>query len=267
MKTYIICLGIIIFIYNLYVSKRSIHMLQQNMYNENNRYFKWIFKNLKETFRFDMISLISVFLAVIFNNIVFLILAFIFYIVSICYYRYLKKFEQNKKPLVITARVKRFITTLVLVNLIILFLTIFVNDYFLVILALISSFNFYLIGLINIINYPVEKIVFLYYKNKAKTKLREMDNLKIIGITGSYGKTSCKNILRDKNNVYFENKSYKTAAVLLERCEKLCETVFGIESEIYQSILEKILIAKQRIAKNRMEQYVWKNQVVKKLKN
>ena len=197
MKTYIICLGIIIFIYNLYVSKRSIHMLQQNMYNENNRYFKWIFKNLKETFRFDMISLISVFLAVIFNNLVFLILAFIFYIVSICYYRYLKKFEQNKKPLVITARVKRFITTLVLVNLILLFLTIFVNDYFLVVLALISSFNFYLIGLINIINYPVEKIVFLYYKNKAKTKLREMDNLKIIGITGSYGKTSCKNILRD----------------------------------------------------------------------
>ena len=197
MKTYIICLGIIIFIYNLYVSKRSIHMLQQNMYNENNRYFKWIFKNLKETFRFDIISLISVFLAVTFNNLVFLILAFIFYIVSICYYRYLKKFEQNKKPLVITARVKRFITTLVLVNLIILFLTIFVNDYFLVVLALISSFNFYLIGLINIINYPVEKIVFLYYKNKAKTKLREMDNLKIIGITGSYGKTSCKNILRD----------------------------------------------------------------------
>jgi UDP-N-acetylmuramoyl-tripeptide--D-alanyl-D-alanine ligase len=172
-------------------------MLQQNMYNENNRYFKWIFKNLKETFRFDIISLISVFLAVTFNNLVFLILAFIFYIVSICYYRYLKKFEQNKKPLVITARVKRFITTLVLVNLIILFLTIFVNDYFLVVLALISSFNFYLIGLINIINYPVEKIVFLYYKNKAKTKLREMDNLKIIGITGSYGKTSCKNILRD----------------------------------------------------------------------
>ena len=189
MKTYIILIGILILIYNLYISKRSILMLQQNMYNENNRYFKWIFKNLKETFRFDMISLISVFLAVIFNNLVFLILAFIF--------RYLKKFEQNKKPLVITARVKRFITTLVLVNLILLFLTIFVNDYFLVVLALISSFNFYLIGLINIINYPVEKIVFLYYKNKAKTKLREMDNLKIIGITGSYGKTSCKNILRD----------------------------------------------------------------------
>ena len=47
MKIYIICLGILIVIYNLCISKRSIHMLQQNMYNENNRYFKWVFKNLK----------------------------------------------------------------------------------------------------------------------------------------------------------------------------------------------------------------------------
>lgn len=195
-KTYIICLGILIFIYNIYISKRSIHMLQQNMYNENNRYFKWIFKNLKESIRFDIISLIFIILGFIFKNNILLIISSIFYIISGSYYKYLKKFEQNKKPLVITARVKRFITTLVLVNLL-LFLLIFLNNYFLIVLAIISSLNFYLIGLINIINYPVEKIVFLYYKNKAKKKLRDMDNLKIIGITGSYGKTSCKNILRD----------------------------------------------------------------------
>lgn len=197
MKIYIICLGILIVIYNLCISKRSIHMLQQNMYNENNRYFKWVFKNLKETFRFDIVSLIFVVLAVVLNMQILLALSLIFYIVSFCYYRYLKKFEQNKKPLVITARVKRFIATLVIINLIFLGLTIFVNNYFLIVLAIISSLNFYLIGLVNIINYPVEKLVFLYYKNKAKSKLRDMDNLKIIGITGSYGKTSCKNILRD----------------------------------------------------------------------
>ena len=60
MKIYIICLGILIVIYNLCISKRSVHMLQQNMYNENNRYFKWVFKNLKETFRFDILALIFV---------------------------------------------------------------------------------------------------------------------------------------------------------------------------------------------------------------
>ena len=26
-------------------SKKSLHMLQQNLYNENNRYLKWIVKN------------------------------------------------------------------------------------------------------------------------------------------------------------------------------------------------------------------------------
>ena len=25
---------------------RALHMLQQNLYNENNRYLKWVFKNL-----------------------------------------------------------------------------------------------------------------------------------------------------------------------------------------------------------------------------
>ena len=197
MKTYIILIGIVILIYNLYISKRSIHMLQQNMYNENNRYFKWIFKNIKETFRFDLVSLMFVIISLLLKNKYILIISLIFYIVSVCYYRYLKKFEQNKKPLVVTARIKRFITTLVIINFILLILTIYLNNYFLIALAAIASLNFYLIGIINVINYPVEKLVFLYYKNKAKTKLRDMYNLKIIGITGSYGKTSCKNILRD----------------------------------------------------------------------
>ena len=75
------------------------------------------------------------------------------------------------------------------------------------------------------------------------------------------------NILHNLANVYFENKSYKKSVILLEKCEKLHKTIFGNENEMYQSILDKILIAKQKIAKNKMEQYVWKNQSVKKLKN
>ena len=128
MKTYILFISIIIAIYNLYISKRSIHMLQQNMYNENNRYFKWIFKNLKETFRFDIISLISIIVSLLLKNKYILIISLIFYIVSACYYKYLKKFEQNKKPLVVTARIKRFITTLVIINFLLLILTIYFNN-------------------------------------------------------------------------------------------------------------------------------------------
>lgn len=75
------------------------------------------------------------------------------------------------------------------------------------------------------------------------------------------------NILHNLANVYFENKSYKKSVILLEKCEKLYKIIFGNENEMYQSILDKILIAKQKIAKNKMEQYVWKKQSVKKLKN
>ena len=38
------------YIYFIYRSMESLHMLQQNLYNENNRYLKWINKNYKRVF-------------------------------------------------------------------------------------------------------------------------------------------------------------------------------------------------------------------------
>ena len=32
-------------IYNLFKMKKSFHMLQQNWYNDDQRYFKWLLKN------------------------------------------------------------------------------------------------------------------------------------------------------------------------------------------------------------------------------
>ena len=49
----------------------------------------------------------------------------------------------------------------------------------------------------NTLNKPIENIVYKYYMNKAKKKLNSLNNLDVIGITGSYGKTSSKNILND----------------------------------------------------------------------
>ena len=45
------------------------------------------------------------------------------------------------------------------------------------------------------ITWPFEKMISKSYIKKAKKKLSERENLKVIGITGSYGKTSVKNIL------------------------------------------------------------------------
>ena len=45
-------------IINYYKTKRSLHMLQQNLYNENNRYLKWVFKNKNQFFDIDIIIIL-----------------------------------------------------------------------------------------------------------------------------------------------------------------------------------------------------------------
>lgn len=61
-------------------------------------------------------------------------------------------------------------------------------------LALLIMFIFqpFLILLANALNHPIEKKIDQYYINDAARILREMPDLKIIGVTGSYGKTSVK---------------------------------------------------------------------------
>ena len=47
MKLVICILYFAMLVYVINISSKSLHMLQQNLYNENNRYLKWIFKNIK----------------------------------------------------------------------------------------------------------------------------------------------------------------------------------------------------------------------------
>ena len=195
-------------LYFLIKEKKSLHMLQQNLYNENNRYMKWVSKNKKDTlFHLDLINIILLLISILVNEKVFsymvaFLVIFIYALLAITIYIDRKK-EQKKQPLVITARVKRLIITITILFIISLLLIIFVNQKFFLLTVLFVSFNYYLTELANIINKPIEKCVYNYYKTKAKKKLKDMPNLKIIGITGSYGKTSCKNILSDILNIKY----------------------------------------------------------------
>jgi len=64
------------------------------------------------------------------------------------------------------------------------------------------------------ITWPLEKLISNSYINKAKRKLAAQDKLKVVGITGSYGKTSLKNILgtilSEKYKVCATPASYNT---------------------------------------------------------
>jgi len=213
-------------IYMFFKTKKSFHMLQQNWYNEGNRYIKWIFKNYKKIFlNLDILGLLfGIFVFVKLNSVLMMILYVVLYtVITLIYIKNVKK-EQTKLKLNITKRVKRlFVTQTIIYILPIVIMIIKFNEndlglyYF--IISLIIYLNYLISYLSNIVNKPIEKLINYNFKRKAVNKLKSMNNLKVIGITGSYGKTSSKNILNDILNVKFNSlptpKNFNTPVGLI----------------------------------------------------
>lgn len=212
----ILILLLIAYFYAVYYkSHRSLHMLQQNLYNENNRYLKWVFKNIQDFIGIDIGLMIIAIVGVLvvwnyksISNICMLLMVFLLMITGYMTHKYIMN-DQNKKKLVITARIKRLICTLTVLHMIpILILEWqFDNTSLVWVVLLIESIMLYLnrivVFIAMIINTPIEKMVYLHFKHKAQSKLKSMTNLKIIGITGSYGKTSSKRILSEILNIQY----------------------------------------------------------------
>lgn len=214
----IISYGILLislFILILYKTRKTLHMLQQNLYNENNRYLKWILKNSKQFICLDifivLLSIIGV--IVIYDltllSIFVLVIMSLLAIIQALNWRHTILTDQNKKKLVITARIKRLIITtsiLYLIPIIFLIFNIY-NNLFSWLMVFITStmvyLNAFVVFIAMILNTPIEQCIYHYYKSRAQKKLKDMKQLKIIGITGSYGKTSSKNILSDILNIKY----------------------------------------------------------------
>lgn len=212
------------FIFVILRSKKALHMLQQNWYNDGNRYMDWIFKNPKKVFLgLEIFFFLFLFGSFVDPEILFVLFIAFYIVVSLLTYKKMKG-EQVKKPLVVTARVRRLIyTTTVLYIIVFGLIGVFFhqNDLYLyfTILGLLAYFQFFIIALANIINKPIEKCVFYYYRGQAVRKLKGISNMPVIGITGSYGKTSSKNILADilsvKYNVFPTPKNFNTTYGLI----------------------------------------------------
>ena len=203
-------------IFTIYKTKKSFHMLQQNYYDDDNRYFKWLLTNItKVAYDSDILFVLIIF--TLFFDIGFTIGLFII-IYGIIFISYRNKKVVAKKPLVVTARIKRLSITVSLMYLIMIipFIISFSYDnlvYAYLLLGLMTYLNYFVVMTANVINKPVEKCVYYYYKFKALNKLKTM-NIPVVGITGSYGKTSSKNIINDILNVKFNSfatpKSFNT---------------------------------------------------------
>ncbi len=116
------------------------------------------------------------------------------------------------KKLVLTWRVKRFL-------ILVLSLVIF-QDILCTLKGGCGTYGVFMpLALAYIGSYMIEKFLFIIFKKEAKKKLGNIENLQIICITGSYGKTSIKNfvyeILAKKYRVYATPRSVNTLAGIM----------------------------------------------------
>lgn len=195
------------------VMRYNLHMFQLNGY-KNNEFRSWIKKNYRKQLLLVLSGILGV-LAIIFPNVVCMGLLIICWLIVCKYYGYLKK-NNTKKKLVYTARVKRQIATNLLLNITLGVVVVILTGYEYLpgVLGITIPWQAWILLPVNILNRPVEKAVGQYYINDAKKKLQSVSGIKVIGVTGSYGKTSVKfylqTLLQGKYNVLVTPESYNT---------------------------------------------------------
>ncbi len=180
--------------------KRALHMFQQNRY-ELRRYLPWLksradalAKNAFIVVLFYLPWIITAFITIDYLKKA-LTLILVLGTASILIRREFK--QKYIKPLVVTSRVKRQIVVLALLDIILLVPLAFTLSWpaAVIVSPLILIANWLLLALMAFITAPIEDMVKNYYINQARKILKKHPNLIKIGITGSYGKTSSKNIL------------------------------------------------------------------------
>lgn len=208
----------------------NMHMFQLNTYL-NNEQTAWISRN----FRLQWILAFSMILGFISMpllrigfmplSVFIILLIWLTLGVIIIVYRLMIEMS-SKKPLVFTPRVKRMIMTIVAISLLMLVVPLVweaahLKEGQIIYIAAINGFVAWLVGaqlfmnmLANVINKPTELYINNGYINEAKKILAENPDLTIIGVTGSYGKTSVKfyleTLLKAKYSVLVTPESYNT---------------------------------------------------------
>ncbi len=228
-------------------SRNLLHILQLEGY-KNTGLIKWIKHNFKKVYCLPLIfSAVLIIVQILLNihlprtitlyfGMHWMIIAI--YILLILVYARRMNIEKAKKPLVYTGRIKRLFVYISL-----LYTALAIGMYFLdfrvlkstpfegVLVLSVLLFVGVVIFFSNLAALPIEAVIKKWYFNDAKAKLKLRNDIIKIGITGSYGKTSCKfilgTILSEKFNVLVPPSSYNTpmglTRVIREQMEKAHE--------------------------------------------
>ncbi len=198
--------------------RHDVQMFQQNSYRYS-RYFKWLRSNILTSrdagvkALFVVISLISYFfnLSIVEHSFCrgFLVGAMISYIL----FEFSKKF---KVKIAYTSRVKRLLcTSFVLAAAIsVAAFNYLSHDLFVYVVLAQVVFSNLILLMANALNSPLEWAITAWYINDARKIISSHNDLIVIGVTGSYGKTSTKNylyrMLSERYNVLVTPGNYNT---------------------------------------------------------
>ena len=220
--TYIITL-VLIFVLLWFEFRRNLMMFQQNSYRPE-RYRRWYLKTGESTNSPNLFAIILYLLGLttfgVRNFAVACIGIFsLVMIIKLARRRY-------KKPLVMTKRAIRLLATMFIVTFLILgcsllvfklFTTSSLSTYlFVAVEVLLAAFILvrYIVLCAAFITKPIESHINKRFYNDAAQRLQSIPDLRIIGITGSYGKTSTKHylftILRERFETLMTPGSFNT---------------------------------------------------------
>ena len=198
---------------------RGLHILQLDGY-KTGRYLKWIRQHLRDCFEVKEILfmggllILSAFYPQFYNTWFFPGLCIIWAAFQIYRLARRKKVEA-KKPLVYTARAKRVFgfSICLLVCLAVTLVWIAQDSPWRIAIFLLSEVTVINLTVANLLIYPLERTINETYLLSARRRIKKL-HPKVIGITGSYGKTSTKYILcqmlSQKFNTLMTPDSYNT---------------------------------------------------------
>ena len=202
---------ILYILYFSFVSVDNIHLFQLNSYRYR-RYFRWLVPN--NILSYDrLIGIILLAAALLLNDIMNIAVLALFFIAKAIIKK--RKKSTQKTPLVFTNRVKRLYATTLLVYIASVAATaLLVPQAATIVGATMILLSDLVMLIANIINTPIEKGINRYYYNDAKKIISSHKGLIIIGVTGSFGKTSTKNylasLLAEKYNVLVTPGNFNT---------------------------------------------------------
>ena len=198
----------------LFSLSRQLQMLQQNSYFPS-RYTSWLKAN------FPLFTVIAFFISSFFFSIRLYVvqMLFIAYMLGHSAQKAISYQKESIKKLVFTSRIKRMYAAAIGIFLLLVLTHLLCPA---LVVKKIAAIIVFFLSLITpalcytcwAVTYPLEKAVSKWYVNDAKRILKEHKILKVIGVTGSYGKTTTKfilsRILSEKFNVVCTPQSFNT---------------------------------------------------------